>query len=64
MAYFAELMGTKLNLKHKWKPFTELWGYNKFAQTRHESKERFGVVADSKRIESTTLNKSLKIRKY
>ncbi len=52
MAYFAELMGTKLNLKHKWKPFTELWGYNKFAQTRHESKERFGVVADSKRIES------------
>lgn len=52
MAYFAELMGAKLNLKHKWKPFTELWGYDKWAQTRRESKERFGKVEDSQKIES------------
>ncbi len=51
MAYFAELMGEKLGLKHKWKPFTELWEYDKFSQTRRESKERFGYVVDEEKIE-------------
>lgn len=43
-AYFAEGVAMKLGLRYKWKPFQTLWGYDKFAQTRRESKERFGKV--------------------
>lgn len=43
-AYFAEIAAEKLKLKYKWKPFQMLWNYNKLAQTRRESKERFGKV--------------------
>ena len=43
-AYFAEIAAEKLNLKCKWKYFQILWGYDKLAQTRRESKERFGKV--------------------
>ncbi len=52
MAYFAELMGEKLNLKPKWKPFEKLWNYKYFTQTRHESKERFGKVERANDIEA------------
>lgn len=43
-AYFAEGAAEYLDLKCKWKPFIDLWGYDKLAQTRRESKERFGCV--------------------
>lgn len=54
MAYFAEAMGERLELKNnrKWVPFKELWKFDKFAQTRRESKERFGKVENSKEIDS------------
>lgn len=52
MAYAAEIMGQALGLKYKWKPFTTLWKYRHFAQTRRESKERFGYVERDKDIES------------
>ena len=44
MAYFAEKASEHLKLKSKWKPFTQLWNYEYFAQSRRESKERFGYV--------------------
>lgn len=44
MAYFAEKASEHLKLKSKWKPFTQLWNYKYFAQSRRESKERFGYV--------------------
>lgn len=50
-AYFAELAAEKLNLKYKWKYFQILWGYDKLAQTRRESKERFGKVDKQDEIE-------------
>lgn len=43
-AYFAEIAAKRLNIKSKWKYFQELWGYDKLAQTRRESIERFGIV--------------------
>ena len=43
-AYFAECFGKKLGLRHKWKPFRILWQYDKFAQTRRESREVIGYV--------------------
>lgn len=51
MAYFAELMANKLHFKSKWKPFIELWNYKYLAQTRRESKERFGIVPNQDDIE-------------
>lgn len=51
MAYAAEVMGTALNLKYKWKPFETLWNYKYFSQTRRESKERIGKVERDKEIE-------------
>ena len=51
MAYAAEIMGQALGLKHKWKPFISLWKHKTFAQTRRESKERFGYVDREKEIE-------------
>lgn len=50
-AYFAEIAAEKLNLKCKWKYFQILWGYDKLAQTRRESKERFGKVDKQDEIE-------------
>jgi len=44
MAYFAEKASEHLKLKSKWKPFTQLWNYEYLAQSRRESKERFGYV--------------------
>lgn len=44
MAYFAEKASEHLKLKFKWEPFTQLWNYKYFAQSRRESKERFGYV--------------------
>lgn len=44
LAYFAEIASERLNLKHKWKPFQELFNKDNLAQTRRESKERFGTV--------------------
>lgn len=44
LAYFAEIAAEKLNLKHKWKPFQKLFNKKDLAQTRRESKERFGTV--------------------
>lgn len=51
MAYAAEIMGQTLGLKYKWKPFISLWKHKTFAQTRRESKERFGYVDRAKEIE-------------
>lgn len=34
MCYAADIMGESLKLKHKWKPFIELWKYKSMAQTR------------------------------
>lgn len=51
MAYAAEIMGTALNLKYKWKPFQNLWKCKNLAQTRYESKERIGKVERDKEIE-------------
>lgn len=51
-AYFAEKMADYLNLKYKWKPFSMLWGYDKFSQVRRESKERFGLVPEQDKIDS------------
>lgn len=43
-AYFAEKAAEYLGLRHKWKPFAALWKYKQLAQTRRESRERFGKV--------------------
>lgn len=43
-AYFAEEAAEYLGLRHKWKPFAALWKYKQLAQTRRESRERFGKV--------------------
>lgn len=51
MALFAECMAEKLVLKHKWKPFIKLWNFDKFSQTRRESRERFGKVDKGAEIE-------------
>lgn len=50
IALFAEICSEKLNLKHKWKPFEALWNVAHLAQTRRESKERFGRVDREKEI--------------
>jgi len=52
-AYFAQVMGEKLELKNnrKWVPFKKLWNFDKFSQTRRESKERFGKVEKSQEID-------------
>lgn len=51
-ALFAEICSEKLGLKHKWKPFEILWGVRHMAQTRRESKERFGKVDKEYEIEA------------
>ena len=50
IALFAEICSEKLNIKHKWKPFETLWNVTHLAQTRRESKERFGRVDREKEI--------------
>lgn len=50
IALFAEICSEKLNIKHKWKPFETLWNVTHLAQTRRESKERFGKVDREKEI--------------
>lgn len=49
-ALFAEICSEKLGLKYKWKPFEMLWNVAHLAQTRRESKERFGKVDREKEI--------------
>lgn len=49
-ALFAEICSEKLNLRYKWKPFETLWNMKGLAQTRRESKERFGKVGREKEI--------------
>lgn len=51
-ALFAEICSEKLGLKHKWKPFEILWEVRYLAQTRRESKERFGKVDKEYEIEA------------
>ena len=51
-ALFAEICSEKLGLKHKWKPFEMLWEIKYLAQTRRESKERFGKVDKEYEIEA------------
>lgn len=53
MAYAAECMADELKLKYKWKPFEILWNRKHLAQTRRESKERFGKVERDKEIEAS-----------
>lgn len=43
-ALFAEICSEKLCLKYKWKTFEMFWDVTHLAQTRRESKERFGKV--------------------
>lgn len=52
-ALAAECMANALKLKYKWKPFEVLWNCKHLAQTRHESKERFGKVEQDKEIEAS-----------
>lgn len=49
-ALFAEICSEKLKIKHKWKTFETLWNVTHLAQTRRESKERFGKVGREKEI--------------
>lgn len=49
-ALFAEICSEKLGIKHKWKTFGTLWNMKNLAQTRQESKERFGSVRKEKEI--------------
>lgn len=50
IALFAEICSEKLKIKHKWKTFETLWNVTHLAQTRRESKERFGRVDREKEI--------------
>lgn len=50
IALFAEICSEKLKIKHKWKTFETLWNVAHLAQTRRESKERFGKVDREKEI--------------
>lgn len=52
-ALAAECMADALKLKYKWKPFEVLWNCKHLAQTRRESKERFGKVERDKEIEAS-----------
>ena len=49
IALFAEICSEKLKIKHKWKTFETLWNVTHLAQTRRESKERFGRVDREKK---------------
>lgn len=52
IAMWVEIAGEKLGIQNKWKWAHDIWKLKDLAQTRHESKDRFGKVEREKDIEA------------
>lgn len=53
MCYAADIMGSSLNLKNKWKPFIDLWGYKAMAQTRWRGLNGYETISRMKDIQKS-----------
>lgn len=52
IAMWVEIASERLGIKNKWKWAENIWGLKDLAQTRNESKDRFGKVEREKDIEA------------